>query len=99
MKTIRLAVKFPVTNDILTSIFQPAITCVKENAFYMEIVPALFQLQRECGINDDELIDIFIHSYGARLSADPSKDNPFVYVGSMEMRLISEFQYFSLQFK
>lgn len=73
MRTIHLAVKFPVRNDILTSIFQPTITCVKENAFYTEIVPALFQFQRECGVNDDDLIDIFIQCYGARLSLDTSK--------------------------
>lgn len=74
MKTIRLAVKFPVTNDILTAIFQPTITCVKENAFYMTIVPALFQFQRECGINENNLIDIFIQCYGARNSLDTSKN-------------------------
>lgn len=75
MKTIRLAIKFPVTNAILTEIFQPTITCVKENAFYTEIVPALFQFQREYGINDNDLIDIFIHCYGARISLESSKEN------------------------
>lgn len=72
-KTIRLAVKFPVTNDLLTSIFQPTITCVKENSFYMDIVPVLFQFQRECGVNDDNLIDIFIQCHGARFSLDTRK--------------------------
>ncbi|XP_031618118.1 uncharacterized protein LOC116337579 [Contarinia nasturtii] len=70
VKMIRLAVKFPVTDGLLTSIFQPTITCVKENSFYMEIVPALFQFQRECGITDDNLIDIFIQCLGARFSLD-----------------------------
>lgn len=74
MQTIKLAVKFPVTNAILTSIFQPSITCVKENAFYTEIVPALFQLQRECGINEDSIIDVFIRCFGARLSIGSSKN-------------------------
>lgn len=74
MQTIRLAVKFPVTTDVLTSLFQPTVTCVKENSFYTEIVPALFQLQRECGINDDNLIDMFIQCYGARQSLGSSKN-------------------------
>lgn len=86
MKTIRLAVKFPVTNDILTSIFQPTITCVKENAFYTEIVPALFQFQRECGINSNDLIDIFIQCYAARLSHDTSKS---IYSFHLSHSLIS----------
>lgn len=73
VKTVKLAVKFPVTNPVLTSIFQPSITCVKENSFYTEIVPALFQLQRECGINENELIDVFIQCYGARISIGSSK--------------------------
>lgn len=74
MKTVSLAVKFPVTNAILTSIFQPSITCVKENSFYTEIVPALFQLQRECGIDEHKLIDVFIRCYGARITIGGSKE-------------------------
>ncbi|XP_055323920.1 uncharacterized protein LOC129578808 isoform X2 [Sitodiplosis mosellana] len=74
VKIIQLAVKFPVTNDILTAIFEPTITCVKENSFYVEIVPALFQFQRECGINENDLIDIFIQCYGARNSLDSIAD-------------------------
>lgn len=73
VKIVKLAVKFPVTNAILTSIFQPSITCVKENSFYTEIIPALFQLQRECGINDANLIDVFIQCYGARITIGSSK--------------------------
>lgn len=84
MKIIRLAVKFPVTNDILTSIFQPKITCVKENSFYVEIVPALFQFQRECGINDNDLIDVFIQCYGARNSLDKTSKNEH-FIGFMEV--------------
>lgn len=75
MQTIKLAVKFPVTNDVLTSIFQPCVTCVKENSFYTEVVPALYQLQRECDINEDSLIDVFIQCYGARLSLGSSKNS------------------------
>lgn len=71
---MKLAVKFPVTNAILTSIFQPSITCVKENSFYTEIVPALIQLQRERGINEYELIDVFIRCYGARITIGSSKN-------------------------
>lgn len=74
MKTVKLAVKFPVTNEILTSIFQPSVTCVKENSFYVEILPALFQLQRECGFNENNLIDVFIQCYGARNSIGNSKN-------------------------
>lgn len=73
MKTIKLAVKFPVTNEILTSIFQPSITCVKENSFYTEIIPALLELQRQCGIDDCDLIDIFVRCYGARITIGSSK--------------------------
>lgn len=73
MKTVKLAVKFPVTDAILTSIFQPSITCVKENSFYTEIVPALFQMQREFGTNESKLIDVFIQCYGARITIGGSK--------------------------
>lgn len=47
-------------------------SCVKENAFYTEIIPAFYQLQRQCGVLNDDFIDMFIHCYGARLSANPS---------------------------
>lgn len=63
--------KTPVTNTVLASIFQPAQSCIKENGFYLEIVPSLLQLQRERGLSDNELVDIFIHCYGARLSENP----------------------------
>lgn len=38
----------------------------------------MFQLQRETGINDDNLNNLFIHCYGARLSLDTSK-NDFIH--------------------
>lgn len=69
---MRLAIKLPVTNEVLASIFQPTVTCVKENSFYTEIIPAFFQLQRESGISKNDFIDVFIHCYGARTSLDPS---------------------------
>lgn len=68
-----MVVKAPVTNTVLASIFQPAESCIKENGFYLEIIPSLLQLQRERGLGDNELIDIFIHCYGARLSQNPGK--------------------------
>lgn len=61
-------VKAPVTNTVFASIFQPAESCVKENGFYLEIIPSLRSLQRERGLGENELIDIFIRCYGARLS-------------------------------
>lgn len=51
--------------------FQPTESCIKENCFYTEIIPSLLQLQRERGLAENELIDIFIRCYGARLSLNP----------------------------
>lgn len=56
---------------MFASIFQPAESCIKENGFYLEVIPSLLQLQRERGFGENELIDIFIHCYGARLSQNP----------------------------
>lgn len=67
-----MAVKLPVTDDFLTCLFQQRMSCIKENAFYTEIIPAFYQLQRQCGVQSDDFVDMFIHCYGARLSADPS---------------------------
>lgn len=72
IRILRLAVKLPVTDHFLTYLFQPRISCIKENAFYTEIIPAFHQLQRQCGVPNDDFVDMFIHCYGARLSADPS---------------------------
>lgn len=70
-KTIELLVKAPVTNAVFASIFQPAESCIKENGFYLQVIPSLLQLQRERGLAENELIDVFIHCYGARLSHNP----------------------------
>lgn len=75
--TLNLAVKFPVTNDILMTIFQPSVSCVKENSFYTEIIPALSQFQHEFNILDDTFFDMFIQCYGARLSLENTSKNVF----------------------
>lgn len=75
--TLNLAVKFPVTNDILMTIFQPSVSCVKENSFYTEIIPALCQFQHELNILDNTFFDMFIQCYGARLSLENTSKNVF----------------------
>lgn len=71
MQTLKLVIKFPVTDDTLTKMFQPTHTCLKENSFYTQVIPELIQLQYECGLASNDMIDIFIQCYGARLSLDP----------------------------
>lgn len=71
VQTIRAAVKFPVTEHTLTEMFQPSHTCIKENSFYTKVIPELIQLQYECGFDSNDMIDVFIRCYGARLSLDP----------------------------
>lgn len=68
-----MVVKSPVINEVFSSLFQPSDSCIKENGFYLEIIPSLMQLQRERGVPESRLADIFIRCYGARLSFNPGE--------------------------
>lgn len=69
-EVLELVVKTPVTNEYLVSIYLPAISCVKENAFYSEFIPAMKQLQNEAGVPGSKQINGFIEYVGSRLSLD-----------------------------
>lgn len=69
-EVLELVVKSPVTNEYLKTIYLPAITCVKENAFYAELIPAMKQLQNDANVPESEQIDAFIEYIGSRLSLD-----------------------------
>lgn len=69
-EVLELVVKTPVTDEYLVTIYSPAITCVKENAFYSEFIPAMKQLQDEAKVPESEQINCFIEYVGSRLSLD-----------------------------
>lgn len=70
LKIFNLVIKLPVKEDALKKLFQPSLTCAKENAFYTDIIPTLFQLQRDCKMSENDFIDVYVHCYGAQLSLD-----------------------------
>lgn len=65
---LQLVAKSPVTNKYLMTIYLPAITCVKENAFYSDFIPAMKQLQKEANVPDSKQINGFIEYVGSRRS-------------------------------
>lgn len=66
-------VKTPVTNEYLASIYIPAISCVKENAFYSDFIPAMKKMQSEARVPEAKRINGFIECVGSRLSLVASK--------------------------
>lgn len=78
-ETLELVVKTPVRDEYLKSIFLPAISSVKENAFYSKIIPAMKQMQSDANVPEPEQIDCFIEYIGSRLSLDESKSILFLY--------------------
>lgn len=72
-EVLQLVAKSPVTNEYLKSIYLPAITCVKENAFYSEFIPAMRQLQKEANVPDSKQINGFIEYVGSRRSLVASR--------------------------
>lgn len=69
-EVLELVVKTPVTDEYLVSIYLPAISCVKENAFYSQFIPAMKQLQIEAKVPETKQINGFIEYIGSRLSLE-----------------------------
>lgn len=67
---LHLVSKQPPNNDLLYNVFQPQLTCVKENNIYLTIAPALEEFQREKNVPKEDFLDIFAKGYGSRLSLD-----------------------------
>lgn len=65
--------KTPVTNPHLIEMFQPNITCVKENRFYSEIIPAIELFERILNSPNRSRTDAFIRCRGSRISLNSSK--------------------------
>lgn len=67
-EVLELVVKTPVTDEYLVSIYLPAVSCVKENAFYSQFIPAMKQLQIEANVPETKQINGFIEYIGSRHS-------------------------------
>lgn len=68
-----MVAKTSVTDPNYIDVFQPALTFVKENRFYSDIVPALENLQKISNVPESERIDSFFRCFGSRISLKPGK--------------------------
>lgn len=67
-----LIAKMAPPTDYQKRIFDSPFTFRKESYMYEIILPAYNQLERECGLKDDELFKLLPKFYGMRLSLDPN---------------------------
>lgn len=71
IRKMKLVAKTPVINPDLVKVFQPELSCVKENGMYHIVCPILKQLQIDANINET---DLFVKCYGSRLSLNSGKN-------------------------
>lgn len=64
--TLHLVAKMIPINEMLKEIFQVQVTFIKELSVYTKIVPALFQLEEEYGIEGYRASSLFCKCYGGR---------------------------------
>lgn len=73
-EVLRLVAKLLPANEMLRVAFNVSVTFKKEVFAYLESIPALVGFQRENGVPEGRVIDIFPRCYGARISLDPEKE-------------------------
>nr|CAI5854407.1 unnamed protein product [Callosobruchus analis] len=71
-ETMHLVAKKMPTLKMIQEIFNIQVTYKKEVAFYMKMVPALQEFQREMGVKN--VINCFARCYGARISLNRDSD-------------------------
>lgn len=71
---LKLVAKFLPASEMLRAAFDTAVTFKKEIIAYTKVIPAFVQLQKEQGVSNDELLDIFPKCYGARLNLDKNQN-------------------------
>ncbi|KAG7204917.1 hypothetical protein KM043_005309 [Ampulex compressa] len=71
---LRLIAKMSPPTEYQKCIFDSPYTFKKEIFMYKDIMPSYNELERECGIEEDQLFDVLPKFYGYRLSLDPELD-------------------------
>lgn len=72
-ETLYLVSKTSVVDPSYVQVFQPAITFVKENRFYSDIIPAIKYFEEISNVPDADRVDAFVKCFGSRISLDPGK--------------------------
>lgn len=69
-EVLKLVAKLLPANQMLRVAFNVSVTFKKEVVAYLESIPTLVAFQKEFGVPENRLLDIFPRCYGARVSLD-----------------------------
>nr|XP_022900560.1 uncharacterized protein LOC111413722 [Onthophagus taurus]XP_022900561.1 uncharacterized protein LOC111413722 [Onthophagus taurus]XP_022900562.1 uncharacterized protein LOC111413722 [Onthophagus taurus] len=67
-ESLNLVAKMIPASDMLRDFFDVQVTFKKEISAYLDAIPALISFQKECGVSEDKILDIFPKCYGARIN-------------------------------
>jgi len=98
-RELHLIAKMLPPTQIQKDIFDSSYTVKKEIFFYDELFPAYQKLEKECGLEDEDVLDVLPKFYGARVSLSPDPDEEVDEDAVILLENLKEAGYYTLDRK